>query len=174
MLHMWQSLRSVGSIKWLVAFAEYSLFYRALLQKRPTILTYDRVMSPIWWHENCVERDIHRYIYIYMYTYIYIYVYICIYMYVTCRAWHTYISTYVCMCIYIYIYIYIHLYIYMYIYTYTFIHVHNKRLNQSNKCLSHAMFMNASCRTYECVMLNVWKSYVTDMGWHRLVGSLKF
>ena len=32
-------LRLVGSIKLYVAFAEYSLFYGALLQKRPTILS---------------------------------------------------------------------------------------------------------------------------------------
>ena len=32
-------LRSVGSIKLQVSFAEYCLFYRALLQKRPTILS---------------------------------------------------------------------------------------------------------------------------------------
>jgi len=31
-------LRLVGSLKLYVSFAEYSLFYRALLQKRPTIL----------------------------------------------------------------------------------------------------------------------------------------
>ena len=30
-------LRLVGSLKLWVSFAEYSLFYRALLQKRPTI-----------------------------------------------------------------------------------------------------------------------------------------
>ena len=32
-------LRSVGSIKLQVSFAEYCLFYRALLQKRPIILS---------------------------------------------------------------------------------------------------------------------------------------
>ena len=32
-------LRSVGSIKLWVSFAEYRLFYRALLQKRPIILS---------------------------------------------------------------------------------------------------------------------------------------
>jgi len=32
-------LRSVGSIKLQVSFAEYSLFYKALLQKRPIILS---------------------------------------------------------------------------------------------------------------------------------------
>ena len=31
-------LRLVGSLKLLVSFAEYRLFYRALLQKRPIIL----------------------------------------------------------------------------------------------------------------------------------------
>jgi len=31
-------LRSVGSLKLYVSFAEYSLFYRALLQKRPVLL----------------------------------------------------------------------------------------------------------------------------------------
>ena len=37
-LHMgW--LRSVGSIKLYVSFAEYRLFYRSLLQKRPIILS---------------------------------------------------------------------------------------------------------------------------------------
>jgi len=35
--YMWW-LRSVGSLKWLVSFTEYNLFYRALLQKRPIIL----------------------------------------------------------------------------------------------------------------------------------------
>ena len=34
---MWW-LRWVGSLKWSVSFAEYSLFYRSLLQKRPIIL----------------------------------------------------------------------------------------------------------------------------------------
>jgi len=34
-------LQLVGSIKLQVSFAEYSLFYRALLQKRPVILAHD-------------------------------------------------------------------------------------------------------------------------------------
>ena len=41
-IHIYMSmgwLRSVGSIKLYVSFAEYCLFYRALLQKRPTILS---------------------------------------------------------------------------------------------------------------------------------------
>jgi len=44
-------LRSVGSIKWWVSLAEYCLFYRALLQKRPIILsmllTKDNPYSPL-------------------------------------------------------------------------------------------------------------------------------
>ena len=43
--HTWQCcicdmgwLRLVGSLKWQVSFAEYRLFHRALLQKRPIIL----------------------------------------------------------------------------------------------------------------------------------------
>ena len=31
-------LRLVGSLKWYLSFSEYSLFYRALLQKRPVII----------------------------------------------------------------------------------------------------------------------------------------
>ena len=34
---LYASLRLVGPLKWRVSFAEYSLFYRALLQKRPII-----------------------------------------------------------------------------------------------------------------------------------------
>jgi len=48
-------LRSVGSIKWQVSFEEYRLFHRALLQKRPIILsilltkaTPYQVMSHVW------------------------------------------------------------------------------------------------------------------------------
>jgi len=38
-LYLMGWLRWVGSIKWQVSFAEYSLFYRSLLQKRPIILS---------------------------------------------------------------------------------------------------------------------------------------
>jgi len=42
-IDLWSSvmgwLRSVGSIKLYVSFAEYCLFYRSLLQKRPVILS---------------------------------------------------------------------------------------------------------------------------------------
>ena len=38
-------LRLVGSLKLLVSFAEYCLFYRALLQKRPTVLRSLRIVA---------------------------------------------------------------------------------------------------------------------------------
>ena len=64
-------LRLVGSLKLQVSFAEYHLFYRALLQKRPIILrslqvvatpyldcccTYEWVMSVIYMNESCCKR----------------------------------------------------------------------------------------------------------------------
>ena len=48
-------LRSVGSIKLQVSFAEYSLFYRALLQKRPIILSILLTKATPyqkWWWEH--------------------------------------------------------------------------------------------------------------------------
>ena len=38
-------LRSVGSIKFWVSLAEYCLFYRSLLQKRPVILRSLRIVA---------------------------------------------------------------------------------------------------------------------------------
>ena len=43
-------LRLVGSIKLQVSFAEYCLFYRALLQKRPTILSILLNKATPYWH----------------------------------------------------------------------------------------------------------------------------
>jgi len=45
---IWSSmgwLRLEGSLKWQISFAEYSLFYRALLQKRPIILRSLRIIA---------------------------------------------------------------------------------------------------------------------------------
>jgi len=64
-------LRSVGSRKLYVSFAEYSLFYRALLQKRPIILSillteataYEASHRPlgggfVWWkRDSLIERE---------------------------------------------------------------------------------------------------------------------
>ena len=38
-------LQSVGSLRLQVSFAEYSLFYRALLPKRPTLLRSLRIVA---------------------------------------------------------------------------------------------------------------------------------
>jgi len=89
---MW--LRSVGSIKLQVSFAEYRLFYRALLQKRPIILSilltyFFKRLHP------CILRKEEACMYTYKYTHIYIYIYK--------------IMTY--MHIYIYIYKPIHSYV---------------------------------------------------------------
>ena len=46
-------LRIVGSIKWWVSFAEYSLFYRALLQKRPTLLSILLTEATQYKHSSC-------------------------------------------------------------------------------------------------------------------------
>ena len=55
-------LRLVGSLKWQVSFAEYRLFYRALLQKRPIILRSLLIeATPYWvkhglrqWHDSFI------------------------------------------------------------------------------------------------------------------------
>ena len=77
-------LRLVGFFKLHVCFAEYSLFYRALLQKRPLLfkeLTNRR-------HPIC-KLDIHTCIHgSILYVYIYIYIYVCI---------HKSIFKYICM-----------------------------------------------------------------------------
>jgi len=49
-------LRLVGSLKWKVSFAEYSFFYRALLQKRPMILRSLTLSDDIW-HKICHIDD---------------------------------------------------------------------------------------------------------------------
>ena len=70
-------LRLAGSFKLHVYFAEYSLFYRALLQKRPIVFKELTNRS----HSIC-KLDIHICIHgsiLYVYIYIYIYVYIRLY-----------------------------------------------------------------------------------------------
>jgi len=52
-------LRLVGSLNWYVAFAEYSLFYRALLQKRPMILGSLLIgATPYWWHASSSSANL--------------------------------------------------------------------------------------------------------------------
>ena len=52
-------LRSVGSIKLQVAFAEYRLFCRALLQKRPIILSILPTEATQYIHIYMLNKDIH-------------------------------------------------------------------------------------------------------------------
>jgi len=59
-------LRSVGSIKLQVSYAEYRLFHRALLQKRPLILSI--LLAKATPYESFFDetRLIHGYIYLFM------------------------------------------------------------------------------------------------------------
>jgi len=83
-------LRCVGSIKLYVSFAEYSLFYRALLQKRPIILSilltvatpYLLTSSSILRSSSCVYVCEWVHIHIYLNASIYICVNICRYVYI--------------------------------------------------------------------------------------------
>jgi len=49
-------LRLVGSLKLYVSFAEYHLFYRALLQKRPIILRSLLVEATPWRHKHVSKK----------------------------------------------------------------------------------------------------------------------
>ena len=128
-------LRIVESINLYVSFAEYWLFCRALLQKRPIILSilltkatpqptlclhrFAHIFLELSYIFTCIQKYSHvcvymcvyinKYIYIHIYVYIYIYIYICVFVYI-------YIYTY--MYLYIYIYIYTHVFVYIYIYIY--------------------------------------------------------
>ena len=59
-------LRVVGSLKLYVSFAEYHLFYRALLQKRPMILRSLLIVATPYDHLSmCIHMHIHtRFLYI--------------------------------------------------------------------------------------------------------------
>jgi len=108
-------LRLVGSFKSYVSFAEYSLFYRALLQKRSIILRSLLIITTLHICASCliVPRNAFRsgrrsYL---KYSDVYIYIYIFISLSVlTTYAMH--VGIYMYMCVYIYIYIHIYIYIY--------------------------------------------------------------
>ena len=76
-------LQSVGSIKLYVSFAEYRLFYRAFLPKRPMILSILLTKAT---------------------PYMYIYVCVCVYI--------QYMYICVCVCVYMQYMYQIHMYIY--------------------------------------------------------------
>jgi len=73
-----------------VSFAEYNLFYRALLQERPIILRNLMIVAPPW-EENwprCHDADTHKYMHMYIYRNTLIYIYMCItYLYVHMYAY---------------------------------------------------------------------------------------
>jgi len=94
-------LRLVGSIKLQVSFAEYRLFYWALLSKRPTILSillivilsiHPIVCAALLRLSEQVGFYISVYICTYMCMYVCIYIYTCIHMRIyTCTQWYIYI-----------------------------------------------------------------------------------
>jgi len=75
-------LRLVGSLKLQVFFAEYSLFYRALLQKRHTILRSLPIEATPYSESSLSCMHIHIYIHVYVYMYIQVYTYMHIYVHV--------------------------------------------------------------------------------------------
>ena len=93
-----------------VSFAEYSLFYRALLRKRPIILRSLRIVATQYVTQEevclclmctylctylCVKICVYLYVYIWKYVFICMYIYI--YMYINTCTYYT------CTCIRIYI-----------------------------------------------------------------------
>ena len=138
-------LRLVGSSKLQVSFAEYRLFYRALLQKRP-------VISPVCMHaciHTCMEsiniylrlrlhicRDfvgecVHSNSFACLHACLFVYLYVCC-MYVcikngyVCQFTRVYrVNSYACMlaCLYTYIYMYIYMYMYVRVCVYMYIYI---------------------------------------------------
>jgi len=72
-------LQLVGSIKLQVSFAEYRLFYRALLQKRPIILSILRTVATpyLYYHKQMYVYTLHKHVYICTHTTISAYVHVC-------------------------------------------------------------------------------------------------
>jgi len=50
-------LQVVGSLELYVSFAEYRLFYMALLQKRPMILRSLPIVATPYWNESCTRCE---------------------------------------------------------------------------------------------------------------------
>ena len=137
-------LRSVGSIKSQMSFAEYRLFYRSLLQKRLIILRSLLIVAIPYIYMQ-IEMYVHMHRALTRYTYIhriprqavfrhsvlcmYMYMYICMYTHTALpRHIHIYICIYMIMCLGSVVCVYIHIYIYIYAhtYTYTYMHIHTQ------------------------------------------------
>jgi len=92
----------VGSLKLQVSFAEYSLFYRALLHNRP-IISRSLLIVAIPLTKMTVELTFHNFA--------------CCYCYCCCKfnqsvsavCVYVCVCVRVCLCVYMYIYIYIHI-----------------------------------------------------------------
>ena len=87
-------LRSVGSIKWKVSFAEYSLIYSALLQNRPVILSILLTKAPPYLPREYKRICLYRFnICIYVHWYVIICILKCVgvlvnilrYIYIECQ-----------------------------------------------------------------------------------------
>ena len=101
-------LRSVGSIKLQVSFAEYHLFYRSLLQKRPMILSILLTKATPYWVVciltllplRCPSGRSLRYVF----------VHVCV-----CMCMCTYMCICICVCMYVCICVYAYTVVYLYI-----------------------------------------------------------
>jgi len=94
--------------KWCVLLAEYSLFYRALLQKRPIILRSLLLHLTTQYCldiSTCIYIDLYVYEYIYAYRYMYMYTNISISVHLT-----TQYCLNLCTCMYIDLYMYEYMY----------------------------------------------------------------
>ena len=91
-------LRFVGSLKLQVSFAEYSLFCRALLQKRLIIWRSLLLLPPhrSFLSGSYLEVSFVTCAYIYIYKYICMYIHICIHIYIYT---YIYISFVTCACV---------------------------------------------------------------------------
>jgi len=112
-------LRLVGSLKLWVSFAEYSLFYRALLQKRPLILRSLLIIATLYARCAYPPR-------LYMHAYICRYRIICITHTYTCSHYRTTFT--LCMLIYIYTYSIMYVWLPVYANDYLYMHIDRKNL----------------------------------------------
>ena len=112
-------LRLVGSLKLWVSFAEYSLFYRALLQKRPLISRSLLIIATLYARCAYPPR-------LYMHAYICRYRIICITHTYTCSHYRTTFT--LCMLIYIYTYSIMYVWLPVYANDYLYMHIDRKNL----------------------------------------------
>ena len=141
----------VGSIKLYVSFAEYRLFYRALLQKRPIIVRSLLIVATPYPHLHLHLCPLYPRLHLHLYPCprrsVYVYIQICRFIYYVCgigacrllcltsaarcrrQTRPPHLTTrlpsqsrrWICTCICMYIYMYIHIYIRVYIYIYVYV-----------------------------------------------------